>query len=648
MGNLYTVYIKVRHSEDQFFMAGNQFGFNFNTVDDAMYPASQVRTRLNDYFSLYKILEENLVYVQLTFKQQDIKLLSEFKIEKPSHIPISYTDRIKRGLNIPMSVDKTYLGKPLNLVIQDGNLTNIELNLSGVIVNFLDIIRAKAKFLKPKHSDNIVSFDSGYSFYLLRDYTNYILAIKTLGSYSIHKIRYSIDGVVINNVTDRYISNNKVIRSVGNKEMVLVDNKMVKVTTNISLKALDKPKINILRITNPNIGSIDTETYLDDDGIRKIYALGFRTNLEDTPHIYYVDKEDMNSDKIVLKMVDELLRTKYSDITFYCHNLGGYDVVFLLKVLYNYNDRNEDKYKISPLLKDDNIIKVVISKGYKSFTIVDSYSILNSSLAKLGKDFEVSTIKTYFPYKFATRGNLFYKGVTPDINYYNNITMEQYANLHISYWSFYDATLDYLSNDLNSLYEIIVKANRQVFLDYNVDMTESATISSLAVNIFMKNFYKENIPNINKLSLYTDIKQAYYGGITEVYKPCGYNLYYYDVNSLYPFVALNPMPGLVCSKIEYFDSTNNIQNLFGFFYCSIETPLNLYMGLLPVRNQDGIELPLGNWEGWYFSEELKFAESKGYKIKVLKGYNFSKESGVFDEYVNKIYQIKSNPINNTQ
>lgn len=28
---------------------------------------------------------------------------------------------------------------------------------------------------------------------------------------------------------------------------------------------------------------------------------------------------------------------------------------------------------------------------------------------------------------------------------------------------------------------------------------------------------------VNKPSVYKDIKQSYYSGITEVYKPCGYN-----------------------------------------------------------------------------------------------------------------------------
>lgn len=98
-------------------------------------------------------------------------------------------------------------------------------------------------------------------------------------------------------------------------------------------------------------------------------------------------------------------------------------------------------------------------------------------------------------------------------------------------------------------------------------MTDCITISGLALRLFLKDFYKNNILNINKPSLYKDVKQAYYGGITEVYKPKGTNLYYYDVNSLYSSVALNDMPGLTCSKQVFYEDYYNIDTLFGFFYC---------------------------------------------------------------------------------
>jgi len=139
----------------------------------------------------------------------------------------------------------------------------------------------------------------------------------------------------------------------------------------------------------------------------------------------------------------------------------------------------------------------------------------------------------------------------------------------------------------------MVKANKQFFIDYNVQMTENVTISGLATRIFLRDFCKNNIPNINKSSIYRDIKLAYFGGITEVYKPCGYDLFYYDVNSLYPYVALQDMPGLVCNLEIYYDINQDIDTLFGFFYCSIDAPIDNYLGILPVRTPFGLTFPVG-------------------------------------------------------
>lgn len=219
------------------------------------------------------------------------------------------------------------------------------------------------------------------------------------------------------------------------------------------------------------------------------------------------------------------------------------------------------------------------------FTLLDSYAIFPSSLYNLGLDFYVSTLKSKFPYMFATQDNLFYTGEIPSFNYYKDITMEEYKDMVCGYWSFYDETIKYLNNDLHSVYEILIKANKQIFLDYNINMNDSMTISGLAVRIFLKDFYSNNIPNIDKTSLYRDIKQGYYGGITEVYKPRGNNLFYYDVNSLYPYVSLQDMPGLTCSKINFYNTNQDIRNLFGFFYCSISTPLYAYLGVLPLRTE---------------------------------------------------------------
>jgi hypothetical protein len=134
--------------------------------------------------------------------------------------------------------------------------------------------------------------------------------------------------------------------------------------------------------------------------------------------------------------------------------------------------------------------------------------------------------------------------------------------------------------------------NKYIYQKFGLQVTDNLTISRLSLNIFKKNFLNDSSIPIVKGKLYDDIKKSYYGGVTEVYKPYGENLFYYDVNSLYPFVALNPMCGNKYSYIDNFNNTLNLKDLFGFFYCEIETDSN-YLGLLPVRRPEGLVMPLG-------------------------------------------------------
>lgn len=117
---------------------------------------------------------------------------------------------------------------------------------------------------------------------------------------------------------------------------------------------------------------------------------------------------------------------------------------------------------------------------------------------------------------------------------------------------------------------------------------------------------------------------------------------------MYPYVALQDLPGTECYKENFIAMDVDIDSLFGFYYCCVESPKNSYLGLLPIRTKNGSYFPLGKWEGWYFSEELKFAKENGYKIKVIKGYSFSRSKDVFKSFVNDVYKIKTDPIDTTQ
>nr|WUR10616.1 hypothetical protein [Elmerina hispida] len=122
---------------------------------------------------------------------------------------------------------------------------------------------------------------------------------------------------------------------------------------------------------------------------------------------------------------------------------------------------------------------------------------------------------------------------------------------------------------------------------------------------------------------------------------------------MYPFVSKNKMTGNISTYIELDDSevkrgkSLKLDNLFGFLSlrvpskarpCRVKTN-NEYLGLLPIHYDNKLILPHGEYEGVWFSEELKFAKEQGYEIQVIKGYNFNIVTNIFNKFVDDLYEI---------
>ena len=262
-------------------MAGNQYGFNYSSELDIKNLLAVISNKLEQYMSIYNLSEDAIAYIQITFRQKDKKLLSEFSLlssDNLIHIPRSDLKSVENNLSIPVSIDEDSLGKALPVYISEGIITHIHLEIDGKLVNFLDIIKSNAKMLRAKHKDNIISFDSSFKFYLLKDNYDYVLAVKILGIDSVDKIRYSMNGVILSHVTDTVV-NDIILRNTGEKQIVIRGNNVISSTQNIKLKALIRPISKPLFVENSNIGVIDIETYKAKDGSIKVYALGFKTNL---------------------------------------------------------------------------------------------------------------------------------------------------------------------------------------------------------------------------------------------------------------------------------------------------------------------------------------------------------------------------------
>lgn len=175
-------------------------------------------------------------------------------------------------------------------------------------------------------------------------------------------------------------------------------------------------------------------------------------------------------------------------------------------------------------------------------------------------------------------------------------------------------------------------------------------------------YYKgiEEVKNI-------DIRDAFFGGRVEPFElhyefdndECGQ---YYDVTSLYPYVMSRKSYGTGIPKIISEINSTSIDNYFGFVKCKILAPEQLYIPILPVRYEKKLYFPLcvkcieeKNAEnrdladkncphndherafiGTWFSEELKLAVSKGYRIQhIYQVLQYDQQSNeVFKGYIN--------------
>ena len=170
-----------------------------------------------------------------------------------------------------------------------------------------------------------------------------------------------------------------------------------------------------------------------------------------------------------------------------------------------------------------------------------------------------------------------------------------------------------------------------------MDINTIVSVSSLALKIFRTNYLETDIPI---LTFYNDkfIRKSYYGGATDYYKAYGENLYYYDINSLYPYAMCNPMPYKIIKKYNNMDNVK-LDDFFGFCLTEIQCPENIDKPMLPLRYKGKTIFPKGKGVGTYFSEELKAVLPLGYKIKLLEGIEYSKID-LFTKYVNTFYKIK--------
>lgn len=297
--------------------------------------------------------------------------------------------------------------------------------------------------------------------------------------------------------------------------------------------------------------------------------------------------------------------------TVYFHNFSRFDGIIFLK----YYASHGDKYTFKPLMRNLRLYELAVYRGNKLvFSLRDSYTLLPSSLA---------TLATTLCPQLGSKGSFPHDEV--------RVSNIKYLRAQL---------LDYMKQDIRLLGGVMMKAQEIYWTQYKVDIQNCLTLSALAMSIYRMSYYDPNswpihIPNRNED---TFIRRGYYGGHTDTYKPYGENLYYYDVNSLYPYIMKTfHMPGGVPVWHGNLEG-QELSNLYGFLEAYVVCPRTITRPFLPYKDHNNTLLfPTGKFVGVYFSEELIYARDLGYKIIPLRGYLFEKKPSPFDSFVSSLF-----------
>lgn len=62
--------------------------------------------------------------------------------------------------------------------------------------------------------------------------------------------------------------------------------------------------------------------------------------MNNKPILYYINKKNLNSNKLIIIYINKIFRLKYNSIIFYVYNLDKFNIVFIIRALLKYNKIN--------------------------------------------------------------------------------------------------------------------------------------------------------------------------------------------------------------------------------------------------------------------------------------------------------------------
>ena len=320
-------------------------------------------------FLIYEINYNNII-----IKKANNKKLSLSGRDLGNQKDLVNISKISKDLSLFNTTSNlSRFGTPLVKQINNGVVENV-ISLDGNIINLQNFLH---------ELNNIKPYTNDYNFYQsnINDKILYT-TVKTLceNNKTINNIRvYNDAGIEICDMVDTVAKNciDNFTRTVGNVTLHLNKNGIYNKEITQKFNPI-KPKkvtgyLNNMHYSDYKFGTLDLETYVDKNGISKTYAIGFYA--KDDLNTYYIN-ETLDSEELIMRCIDSMLKEKYNRYSFYVHNLGRFDATFILKVIIKAHEKEPNKYKFDLILKDSIIICLSITKTIrKSAKLSKSYTI---------------------------------------------------------------------------------------------------------------------------------------------------------------------------------------------------------------------------------------------------------------------------------
>lgn len=322
---------------------------------------------------------------------------------------------------------------------------------------------------------------------------------------------------------------------------------------------------------------------------------------------------------------------KHGKIDLFTFNLE-FDLSKLLNSLIEYGDQDLlAKFELdwSKSLIINGRFHVAKLKNYEIY-LRDIYPLVNCSLEQASTSFELANSK-----------------IIPELG---GLTKEQWF---LTVAPNDEKLCEYLKLDVLSTYELVYKLMGLSGLEEK-DFLRCPTLASLAMKIYSTQFRKD-FEQVKGSELYKTceqfVRQAYYGGRTEIFKPVMNQGYHYDVNSLYPQVMevnsypVGPPSKLreelpAAEKMTIFEMVRK-RKLPYLLHAKLKVK-EVYIPTIPKRYEDKLVFPTGVFTTYVPNPELEYALHRG-EVEVLEVIGmvwWKKTAPIFREFVEKFKSLK--------